>query len=246
MWIYLVLFLISRQEISDLECLTPHPGWGHWLLSVWKEGLPTGEKWDLDASPVIPILDWDSDIWGDISWWESLNLLLTERWKPSNTSVDGGWSDWNSWSPCIVVGAACGPGVQSSRRECSEPEPRNGGANCSGEMFRTRPCNSGSCGPGNISTLRDTFCWYTYCLYSQWHWLRSVLRTVSVPVSWPVPERSVVTRVPGSVDLQPSARWWNTAPCAAVSRDIPETRTLVEAVRRWISKVRSELLYCLN
>ena len=58
------------------------------------------------------------------------------------------------------------------------------------------------------------------------------MRTVSVPVSWPVPERSVVTRVPGSVDPQPSARWWNTVPCVAVSPDIPETHTVVEAVRQ--------------
>ena len=73
---------IVFMKISNLECLTPHPGWGHWLLSVWKEGLPTWEKWNLDASPVIPALGWDPDIWRDISWWESLSLTL--RWNSTD------------------------------------------------------------------------------------------------------------------------------------------------------------------
>ena len=34
----------------------------------------------------------------------------------------------------------------------------------------------------------------------------SVSSTVSVPATWPVSERSAVTRVPGPVDLQPSVR----------------------------------------
>ena len=59
---------------------------------------------------------------------------------------------------------------------------------------------------------------------------RSVFSTVSVPATWPVPERSAVTRVPGPVDLQPSVRPSTTVPCAAVSRDISETPTL-ETVR---------------
>ena len=59
---------------------------------------------------------------------------------------------------------------------------------------------------------------------------RSVLRTVSVPACWPVPERSAVTHAPGPVDLKPCARSSTTRPYVAVSRDISETPT-VEAVR---------------
>ena len=47
----------------------------------------------------------------------------------------------------------CGPGVQFSRRECSKPRPKNGGANCSGEMFRNRTCNSGPCVKCKILSL---------------------------------------------------------------------------------------------
>ena len=52
----------------------------------------------------------------------------------------------------------CGPGLETIRRECTNPPPKNGGANCPGEMFRTRDCNT--CGddqrenvPGKIYTL---------------------------------------------------------------------------------------------
>ena len=78
--------------------------------------------------------------------WSSLvKSLLDDNFL--KTSEPGGWTEWNSWSPCHTSGRTCGPGVEASRRECTNPGPKNGGENCTGEMFRTRDCNT--C-PGKI------------------------------------------------------------------------------------------------
>ena len=50
-----------------------------------------------------------------------------------------------------MPGETCGPGLETSRRECTNPPPKNGGANCTGEMFRTRDCNT--CGHGQIDNV---------------------------------------------------------------------------------------------
>jgi len=63
----------------------------------------------------------------------------------------GGWTEWSSWGPCLVPGTSCGSGKQSSRRECTNPRPRNGGADCTGEMFRARDCNT--CGQDQIANV---------------------------------------------------------------------------------------------
>ena len=67
----------------------------------------------------------------------------------SSGPVNGRWSRWSSWSACSVV--CGGPGVQLRRRECSNPPPSNGGANCTGKMVRDRDCNTGPCPNGNNS-----------------------------------------------------------------------------------------------
>ena len=66
----------------------------------------------------------------------------------------------------------------------------------------------------------------------------SVFSTVSVPATWPVSERSAVTRVPGPVDLQPSARSSTTTPCVAVSRDTRETPSLAAGGSQHVSTAR--------
>ncbi|KAH3791143.1 hypothetical protein DPMN_144623 [Dreissena polymorpha] len=42
------------------------------------------------------------------------------------TIVDGGWTTWGIWGPCSVT---CDSGHQVRVRDCSDPEPENGGAN---------------------------------------------------------------------------------------------------------------------
>ena len=61
--------------------------------------------------------------------------------------VDGGWSEWNSWSNCTkAVG-----GIQTRKRECTNPEPAYGGKHCNGTSALLRGCsNMSSCREGNI------------------------------------------------------------------------------------------------
>ncbi|XP_078592863.1 uncharacterized protein LOC144871361 [Branchiostoma floridae x Branchiostoma japonicum] len=55
-------------------------------------------------------------------------------------SVDGGWSDWGSWSACSVT---CGVGEQTRDRTCTNPAPDNGGADCDGLTQETQACDTG-------------------------------------------------------------------------------------------------------
>ena len=65
-------------------------------------------------------------------------------------SVDGGWSEWNSWSICTkTVG-----GIQTRQRECANPEPAHGGERCDGTGAMLRVCsNMSSCQEGNIQIV---------------------------------------------------------------------------------------------
>lgn len=56
--------------------------------------------------------------------------------------IDGGWSDWGSWSSCS---APCGGGQRSRSRTCSEPAPSCGGTLCDGSDSETDSCNTASC-----------------------------------------------------------------------------------------------------
>ncbi|CAG2228628.1 Hemicentin-1,Coadhesin,Thrombospondin-2,Thrombospondin-1,Mucin-like protein [Mytilus edulis] len=56
--------------------------------------------------------------------------------------VDGGWSSWESLGACNVT---CGTGQQRKRRNCNNPDPANGGANCQGEDFDYTLCSLPSC-----------------------------------------------------------------------------------------------------
>nr|XP_060490049.1 complement component C7 [Panthera onca] len=47
--------------------------------------------------------------------------------------VDGGWSCWSSWGPCIQ-------GKKSRSRECNNPPPSGGGQSCIGEPTESRQC----------------------------------------------------------------------------------------------------------
>ncbi|XP_022809307.1 uncharacterized protein LOC111346277, partial [Stylophora pistillata] len=59
--------------------------------------------------------------------------------------VDGGWSEWSSWSICTKpVG-----GIQTRERECTNPEPANGEKHCNGTRALLRKCsNTSSCHEG--------------------------------------------------------------------------------------------------
>ena len=53
------------------------------------------------------------------------------------TVVNGEWSDWSPWSSCDVT---CGDGRQWRGRECNNPPPSNGGADCQGDDSEINDC----------------------------------------------------------------------------------------------------------
>ena len=63
-------------------------------------------------------------------------------------SVNGGFSNWSEWSPCTPT---CGGGTQNRTRDCTNPPPANGGANCTGAVAEARNCNATDC-PGAAKT----------------------------------------------------------------------------------------------
>ena len=69
--------------------------------------------------------------------------------KPvDNVKRDGGYSKWSEWTECTE---ACGGGVKSRERTCTNPFPENGGKDCNGlgEPEETVECNMQACLPGN-------------------------------------------------------------------------------------------------
>lgn len=70
-------------------------------------------------------------------------LLPLNSWLfPLQVLVDGGWSPWGPWRGCSRT---CGGGVEFSYRECTDPEPRNGGKYCEGQRVQYRSCNTQAC-----------------------------------------------------------------------------------------------------
>ena len=61
-----------------------------------------------------------------------------------NFIVNGGYSDWTEFSECTVP---CGGGIQERTRNCSNPEPANGGKDCKelGPDKESQKCNTEAC-----------------------------------------------------------------------------------------------------
>ena len=57
-------------------------------------------------------------------------------------AVDGNWTDWGDWNLCSVT---CAGGTQSRSRTCTNPPPRYGGRECSGESEDVQSCNEDPC-----------------------------------------------------------------------------------------------------
>ncbi|XP_061184990.1 SCO-spondin-like [Saccostrea echinata] len=59
-----------------------------------------------------------------------------------NCPIDGGLTDWGKWGTCSV---SCGGGSQERTRTCTNPEPRYGGADCTGDLKESQDCNTQNC-----------------------------------------------------------------------------------------------------
>uniref|UniRef100_A0A670ZQI7 Uncharacterized protein n=1 Tax=Pseudonaja textilis TaxID=8673 RepID=A0A670ZQI7_PSETE len=57
--------------------------------------------------------------------------------------VDGGFTDWTSWSPCSLT---CGGlGNMTRTRDCARPKPANGGKDCIGPRMDIKYCQTLDC-----------------------------------------------------------------------------------------------------
>ncbi|XP_045147920.1 complement component C8 alpha chain [Echinops telfairi] len=56
-----------------------------------------------------------------------------EQMEQQGVKADGWWSCWSAWSGCRA-------GTQERRRECNNPGPKNGGAQCPGWKVQTQAC----------------------------------------------------------------------------------------------------------
>lgn len=58
--------------------------------------------------------------------------------------MDGAYSEWSPFSECNV---SCGIGLKIRKRSCNNPEPKNGGRDCSGlgQAVGTEACNLFPC-----------------------------------------------------------------------------------------------------
>ena len=63
--------------------------------------------------------------------------------------MDGGWTDWEDWTPCSQT---CGTGSQERERSCTQPPPAFGGKDCVGVSRETKSCQARVC-PGKTIVL---------------------------------------------------------------------------------------------
>ncbi|KAM6970605.1 A disintegrin and metalloproteinase with thrombospondin motifs 8 [Aplochiton taeniatus] len=82
-------------------------------------------------------------------------LCAATEQQPVKEMVDGGWGAWGPWGPCS---RSCGGGVEFSQRECTEPQPRNGGAYCVGMRVTYRSCNIQPCQDDHGISFREEQC----------------------------------------------------------------------------------------
>ena len=75
-------------------------------------------------------------------------IIYSDPLTPFYWTVDGGWSEFGNWSECS---AECDGGEQTRTKECNNPAPENGGADCVGEDFETQACNTHDC-MGNLNS----------------------------------------------------------------------------------------------
>ncbi|CAH1243399.1 PTPRT [Branchiostoma lanceolatum] len=68
--------------------------------------------------------------------------------RTAHPPVDGGWSEWDDWSPCSL---SCGNGTRTRTRTCDSPNPAYGGQDCAGAESETQACPDQPDCPAGVS-----------------------------------------------------------------------------------------------
>ena len=71
--------------------------------------------------------------------------------------MDGGYTEWGNWSACSVT---CSSGERLRTRECTNPAPAHGGAECEGPPQESLECILPLC-VGWCQILLVELYWYT-------------------------------------------------------------------------------------
>ncbi|XP_078578159.1 ectin-like [Branchiostoma floridae x Branchiostoma japonicum] len=134
-WTALVLIVTTSAVTAQVD-----GGWSDW--GAWTDcsatcgvGLRTRDRTCTNPAPA----NGGANCLGVFHFWRECSTGVS-------CPVDGGWSDWATWSGCSVT---CGVGTETRDRTCTNPAPANGGANCVGETQETRQCDTGVSCPGN-------------------------------------------------------------------------------------------------
>jgi len=69
-----------------------------------------------------------------------------DRLSANMVPVDGGWSNYGTWTGCSVK--CGGKGTKQRRRSCNKPAPANGGKGCKGNDKQTAVCYATKACPG--------------------------------------------------------------------------------------------------
>lgn len=70
-----------------------------------------------------------------------VNSWMPWNWGSKPRPIDGNWTSWSSWSSCQIPSDIETLPFRYKERSCTNPSPKNGGADCEGQARRTSSCD---------------------------------------------------------------------------------------------------------